>query len=339
MGKSVLVSGPKELRVSETGIPAPPPGEVRVRVRSAGICGSDVHIYHGTHPFVKYPRVIGHEFSGVIDAVGEGVSPALIGTRVSVNPAISCGHCHQCMIGRPNVCKNLQVIGVHREGGFAEYCCAPVENAYPVPDSISDAAAALVEPFSIAANMLKRTGAFGHDIALVYGAGPIGLTLIQTLKWVYGVERLIVVDRLGSRLALAKECGADAVLNTAESDLKEYLAAENIQPTLIIDAACHPSILAQATEIAAPAARIGLMGFSSEPSCVSQRLLNAKELTVYASRLNNKLFGDVIRWMGEGLLKPEKLISHRFPMADVGQAFHAIETTPAECYKIILDTK
>jgi L-gulonate 5-dehydrogenase len=337
MGKGVLINGPKELHVSEIGEPVPPPGEVRVRVHSAGICGSDVHIYHGTHPFVEYPRIIGHEFSGVIDAVGEGVSPARIGTRVSVNPAISCGHCHQCRIGRPNVCENLQVIGVHREGGFADHCCAPAENAHPVPDGISDAAAALVEPFSIAANVLKRTGAFDYDIALVYGAGPIGLTLIQTLKWVYKVKCLIVADKLDSRLALAMECGADIVLDTAECGLKDYLAAEDIQPTLIIDAACHPSILAQATEIAAPAARIGLMGFSSEPSGVSQRLLNAKELSIHASRLNNKLFGDVILWMDEGLLKPEKLISHRFPMTDVQQAFNFIETTPAACYKIILD--
>ena len=337
MNKRVLVSGPKQLTIVESEIPLPLEGEVRVRVCNAGICGSDVHIYHGSHPYVKYPRVIGHEFSGIIDAVGMGVQEKMVGRRVSINPVISCGHCPQCKIGRPNVCANLRVVGVHRDGGFAEYCCVPAENAYPVPAGISDAAAALVEPFSIAANILSRTGAYDYDIALVYGAGPIGLTIVQTLKWVYKIRTLIAVDQLDSRLELAKECGADVVLNTAKINLKEYLASLQMQPSLIIDAACHPSIFGEAVEVAAPAGRIGLMGFSAEPSRVSQRLLNAKELTIYASRLNNKLFGDVIAWMEKGLLKPEMLISHRFAMTEIAVAFDVIEATPAACYKIILE--
>ncbi len=127
--KSVVIKEPGQLVIDEHEISQPLPGEVRVKVQLAGICGSDVHIYRGHNPFAKYPRVIGHEFFGVVDAVGEGVSADKLGKRVSVDPVISCGHCYPCQIGRPNVCKELTVLGVHRDGGFSESACVPAGNA------------------------------------------------------------------------------------------------------------------------------------------------------------------------------------------------------------------
>jgi L-gulonate 5-dehydrogenase len=335
--KSILVEGPRNMRIAEFARPEPAAGEVRVKVRYAGICGSDMHIFHGTHPFVRYPRVIGHEFAGVIDAVGQGVSADRIGERVSVTPVVSCGHCYPCSVGRPNVCATVEVLGVHREGGFSEYCCVRENLAYPVPDNVSDAAAATVEPFSIGANMLNRIGVLPQDIGLVYGAGPIGLTVIQTLKGVYRMKRLVVVDRVDSRLEMAKQSGADIVVNNAERNLADVLKAEGIVPTLIIDAACHPTILEEAIELASPAGRIGVMGFSPEPSHVSQRKLNAKELTLYASRLNNLRFSHVIDWMSKGLLHPDKFISHTFKFTEVSDAFELSEKDPFACCKILLD--
>lgn len=334
--ESIKVIAPGELLVETLPIPQPVAGEVRVKVNYAGICGSDLHIYHGSHPFVKYPRIIGHEFAGVIDAVGDGVDATKIGQRVSVDPVVSCGHCYPCSIGRSNICHNLQVVGVHLEGGFSEYCCIPQQLAFSLPDSVDDLAAAMVEPFSIAANMLNRTGASARDIALVYGAGPIGLTVVQVLKGVYGVKQLIVVDRLDSRLQAARENGADSVVNNSEVDLVAWLQQQNISPTLVIDAACHPAIFAEATRIAAPAGRIGLMGFSAEVSEVVQRFLNAKELTIYASRLNNKLFPAVIDWIASGKIQPHKLISHRFDFHEIQQAFDLFETNAMACCKVLL---
>ena len=334
--KCVVISGPKEMAITNQPNPEPGPGEVRVNITAGGICGSDIHIYEGKHPYVKYPQVIGHEFAGIVDASYGDEMKDKIGKRVAVDPVVTCGECYQCKIGRTNVCSNLAVLGVHKKGGFAEYCCAPASNIYEIPDTISNAEAALVEPFSIAANILNRTGAFENDICVIYGAGPIGLTIMQTLKWVYKVEKLIAIDQIDSRLELAKKCGADTVINGKNTDVVEYLKQKNIKPTLIIDAACHPSILAQATEIAAAAARIGVMGFAAELSGVSQRLLNAKELTIYASRLNNKLFGKVIDWMARGLLKPSLLISHQFTMDEATAAFSTIESNPSACCKVVL---
>ena len=334
--ESIKVNAPGELRVETRPIATPAAGEVRVKVGFAGICGSDLHIYHGTHPFVQYPRIIGHEFAGVIDAVGEGVCTSKIGQRVSVDPVVSCGQCYPCSIGRSNICHHLQVVGVHREGGFSEFCCVPERLAFALPDNIDAQSAAMVEPFSIAANMLSRTGASARDVALVYGAGPIGLTLVQVLKGVYGVQHLIVVDRLASRLQGALENGADSVVNNSEVDLASWLQQQQRAPTLVIDAACHPAIFAEATQIAAPAGRIGLMGFPAETSAVVQRFLNAKELTVFASRLNNKLFPTVIDWMASGKIQPHKLISHRFDFHDIQQALNLFETNPMACCKVLL---
>lgn len=332
--KSVVIEQPGELQLQQRALPEPAAGEVRVKVRYASICGSDVHIWHGHNPFARYPRVIGHEFFGVIDAVGAGVDAARLGERVAVDPVVSCGHCYPCSVGRPNVCRELQVIGVHRDGGFSEYAVAPAPNAYRVPDSVPDKLASLIEPFTIAANITAFLQPTTQDIALVYGAGPMGLTAVQVLKGVYGVKQVLVVDRLPERLALAQQSGADALFNNSEVPLAAQL--EGIQPTLIIDAACHPSILAEAAALASPAARIGLLGFSGEPCTLTQQSLTSKELSLFTSRLNSHRFPQVIEWIERGAIQPEKLVTHYFPLAEVEQAMTLFEKDPRTCCKVIL---
>ena len=332
--KSVVIERPGELQLQQRDLPEPAAGEVRVKVRYASICGSDVHIWHGHNPFARYPRVIGHEFFGVIDAVGAEVDAGRIGERVAVDPVVSCGHCYPCSVGRPNVCRELQVIGVHRDGGFSEYAVAPASNAYRVPDSIPDKLASLIEPFTIAANITAFLQPTAQDIALVYGAGPMGLTAIQVLKGVYGVQQVLVVDRLPERLALAQQSGADAVFNNSEVPLAAQL--EGVQPTLIIDAACHPSILAEAAALASPAARIGLLGFSAEPCTLTQQSLTSKELSLFTSRLNSHRFPQVIEWIERGVIQPEKLVTHYLPLGEIERAMTLFEKDPRTCCKVIL---
>jgi L-gulonate 5-dehydrogenase len=337
---SVVVEQPNRMAVCERPRPEPGAGELRVRVRYAGICGSDLHIYHGQNPFVIYPRVIGHEFVGRIDAVGAGVDAARIGERVAVDPVVSCGHCYACSVGRSNVCRNLQVIGVHRDGGFSEFMCAPAGNAYPIPDGIAETCAAIIEPFAVAANVTSRTGVFPSDVALVYGAGPLGLNILQVLKGVYGV-RTLITDQLDERLAFARACGAgpDEVINTARERLAEALARRGVDggPTLIYDAVGHPSILEEAVRIASPAGRIGVLGFSTQPSAIPQQELTKKELTLYASRLNNAMFPRVIEWVSKGLIHPERIITHQIAFHEVSTAFDFVERRPKETCKVLLE--
>jgi len=337
---SVVVEQPNQMAIRERPQPQPGIGEVRVRVRYAGICGSDVHILHGKNPFVVYPRVIGHEFVGQIDAVGEGVDAARLGELVAVDPVVSCGHCHACAVGRRNVCHNLQVIGVHRDGGFSEYMCAPAANAYVIPAGVEETGAAIIEPFAVAANVTSRTGVHPSDTALIYGAGPVGLNLLQTLKGVYGV-RAFITDRIDERLDLARACGAgpDDVINTARESLPEALAKRGVErgPTLIYDAVGHPSILEEAVRLAAPAGRIGVLGFSTHPSAIAQQELTKKELTLYASRLNCSMFPRVIEWIGKGLVHPERIITHRIDFRDVTAAFEVVERNPKDACKVLLE--
>jgi L-gulonate 5-dehydrogenase len=337
---SVVVDSPHKMGVREVPLPVPAAGEVRVQVKYAGICGSDLHIFHGKNPFVSYPRIIGHEFVGRIESVGPGVDAVRLGETVAVDPVISCGHCHACSIGRRNVCRNLTVIGVHRDGGFSQYVCVPARNAYRIPAEIADTCAAIVEPFAVAANATSRTGVLPGDTALIYGAGTVGLTLLQVLKRVYGV-RTFITDRLGERLQLARACGAaeDEIVNTSVETLSEALQRRGVEggPTLIFDAVGHPAILEEAVRLAAPAGRIGILGFSSEPSSIVQAELTKKELTLSASRLNCAMFPQVIDWISRGLIEPEHIVTHKVDFRQVEQAFEQVELKPAESCKILLD--
>jgi L-gulonate 5-dehydrogenase len=334
--KSVVIRQPNELVIEERPLPRPADGEVRVKIKRAGICGSDSHIYRGHNPFAQYPRVIGHEFFGVIDAVGEDVSAARIGERVSVDPVISCGHCYPCSVGKPNVCTTLVVLGVHRDGGFSEYAVVPAGNAWTIPDSIEDNHAVMVEPFTIAANMTGQAKPTEHDVVLIYGAGPMGLVTVQALKGVYKVKQVIVADRIPERLAMAEHSGADLTIDNSQQSLQAALEEKGIKPTLIVDAACHPSILQQAVSLASPAGRIVLMGFSSEPSEIVQQGITGKELTLYSSRLNANKFPVVIDWMQKGLIDPEKLITHVMDYQHVGDAIEIFEKDQKHCCKVLL---
>ncbi|WP_312228324.1 Zn-dependent oxidoreductase [Pseudescherichia sp.] len=334
--KSIVIQKPNELVIEERPVPMPAAGEVRVKIKLAGICGSDSHIYRGHNPFAKYPRVIGHEFFGVVDAVGEGVDEARLGERVSVDPVISCGHCYPCSVGKPNVCTSLVVLGVHRDGGFSEYAAVPAKNAWVIPDAIPDKHAVMVEPFTIAAQVTGHVSPTEQDVALVYGAGPMGLTTVQALKGVYNVKQVIVTDRIEERLAMAEKSGADWVINNGKASLQEALEEKGVKPTLIIDAACHPSILQEAVSLASPAARIVMMGFSSEPSQIVQQGITGKELSIFSSRLNANKFPVVIGWLEKGLIDPDKLITHAFDYHHVTDAIELFEKDQRQCCKVLL---
>jgi len=334
--KSVVIKQPNELVIEERPLPMPAAGEVRVNVKLAGICGSDSHIYRGHNPFAHYPRTIGHEFFGEIDAVGEGVNRSRLGQRVSVDPVISCGHCYPCSVGKPNVCTSLVVLGVHRDGGFSEYAVVPAHNAWPIPDAIADKHAVMVEPFTIAANVTGQIAPTEQDVALIYGAGPMGLVTVQALKGVYKVKLVIVVDRIDERLAMAQRSGADWVINNGERSLQAALDERGIMPTIVIDAACHPSILQEAITLASPAARIVLMGFSSEASQIVQQAITGKELSIFSSRLNANKFRVVIDWLEKGLIDPEKLITHTFDYHHVTDAIELFEKDQRQCCKVLL---
>lgn len=333
---AVRVEKPLEIGVVTASDPAAGAGEVVVRIARAGICGSDIHIFHGANPFARYPRIIGHEAMGTVAEVGADVHDHAVGDRVVINPVVSCGECYPCSIGRSNVCARLEVIGVHRDGGMGEYVAVPAANALKLPDGVSDRAAAMAEPYSIAANVLMRTDVCANDIVLIYGAGTIGLTVLQAARM--KGARAVIVDIDERRLERAAKLGADRVVNSRSESVESVILEESngLGPTVVIDGAGAPGILEEAVRLASPAGRIGVLGFSTAPSLIPQQEITRKELTLCGSRLNRGLFPEVLGWFAAGAVEAEALVTHEFDFREVAAAMRLVEEHPEETCKIHL---
>ncbi|WP_010629512.1 zinc-binding alcohol dehydrogenase family protein [Halomonas sp. KM-1] len=334
--KAFQVNAPLDYAVVETEAPRAAAGEVLVKVAFAGICGSDMHIIHGDNAFVRFPRITGHEFAGTVEALGEGVEGIEIGARVCIDPVVSCGRCYPCRIGRPNVCSALQVIGVHRDGGFEEWVNVPAANVHLLPEGLGLEAGALVEPYSIAANVLERMQPLRGDRLLIYGAGVIGLTILQMAR-ALGIEDITVIDLIEERLATARELGATRTWHgkeDVEAVVSELTGGEGMP--LIADAACVPALLPQMLRIASPAGRIGLLGFNPTPSDLVQLEVIKKELSLVGSRLNNRKFPEVLERMASGRLDPLALVSHRLPFDDMPGAIHMLDHHPERARKVLI---
>jgi len=333
---AVRVEEPNKLALVEVPVPQPGPNDLLVKIKRAGICGSDMHILHGKNPFAKYPRVIGHEVLGTVAELGSGVSGFSVGDRVVLNPVVACGHCHACRIGRPNVCRDLEVIGVHRDGGMSEFCALPAANAFKVPDNVSDRDAVMAEPYSIAANVMVRSEANDLDIALIYGAGVVGLTCLQAAV-MKGV-RCIVTDIDDRRLERASALGAARIVNTRREDVAPVVAemTGGFGVTLVIDGAGAPGLLEQSLQLAGPTARIMVLNFQPGASAVPQAEIVKKELSLLGSRLNRGLIPQVLDWLSSGKIKPASLITHELDFRQAAEAMQLIESHPEEVCKVQL---
>ncbi len=331
---AIAVEQPHRLQVRDDPAEAVGEHDVLVAVHRAGICGSDMHILHGTNPFARYPRIIGHEMAGVVEATGPGVTRLQSGAHVMVDPVVACGHCYPCRVGRPNVCAKLQVFGVHRDGGFRDRLVVPEGNAIPVATGLPFAIAALAEPLSIAANVLSRTGCTAEDTVLVYGAGTVEVTVLQVAK-LFGA-RCLVADLDPGRLERARGLGADVTLQSGVDDIPAAVAGEldGLGLSLVIDGAGVSALLAEAYRVVAPAGRIGLLGFSPEPTPVVQQLIVSKELTLAGSRLNRRLLPQVIGWLEQGRLQPAAMITQTFAATDARAAFDLVEDEPERTIKV-----
>nr|WP_299245008.1 Zn-dependent oxidoreductase [uncultured Halomonas sp.] len=332
------VNAPHEFGIVDIEAPQAKAGEVLVGVAFAGICGSDMHIIHGNNAFVRFPRVTGHEFAGVIEAVGEGVEGIAVGERVCVDPVVSCGECYPCRIGRPNICTRLEVIGVHRDGGFEQRVSVPAANVHRLPEHVGLDQAALVEPYSIATNVLDRMQPIEGDGLLIFGAGVIGLTILQVAR-AKGLTDITVCDVIDARLETARALGASHVVNGEREDI-EAVMAERTQGEgvpLIADAACVPALFPSLVRMASPAGRIGLLGFNATPCDLVQLEVIKKELTLVGSRLNNRKFPEVIEMLASGRLDATALVSHRLPFAEMSEAIHMIDHHPESARKVLID--
>jgi L-gulonate 5-dehydrogenase len=335
--KVIRVNSPKNLEICDVPEPEKVDSEeILVKVKAAGICGSDLHIYHGTSPVATYPRVIGHEFVGEIVKVGSKVEDLNVGDHVVVDPVVSCGECYPCSIGRNNVCASVKVRGVHVDGGFAEYVVLPKTSVYKISDELSWEEAALIEPFTIAAQVADRGGITEKDSVLIMGAGPIGLVILQVVKKIGA--KCMVADLIDKRLELAKEIGADMVINSSKQDVSEIVFAETngLGVTVAVEAVGLPELFEKVIKITAPAGRIVVLGFVDKPSQIPELEITKKELDVRGSRLHTNKFPQVVKWFNNRELNPKPLISHVFHFTEIKEAINLIENNSTDTCKVVL---
>lgn len=335
--KTIKVEAPYNISIVEAVEPSiSGPDDVLIKVKLAGICGSDLHIYNGTSPVAAYPIIPGHEIVGVVLDTGTNVSKLEKGDHVVVDPVISCGTCYQCKIGRINVCGNLKVRGASVDGGYQEYVVVPQNSVYKFPDSLGWEEALMIEPFAVAAQTVARGEITGDDIVLIIGAGPAGLSVLQAVKNLHAA--CIISDRNNSRLTQAKCMGADMVLNPLDKNIEKSIASftRNRKPSVVIDAVGTAATLEQAVKIVSGAGRLVVLGFDKSPSQICQFDITKSELDVRGSRLHCNKLPQVIDWFDKGSINAKPFITHKFLFTEVREAFELIERKPAGLLKAAL---
>jgi len=338
--KRAKLNGIKSVILEESPEPTAAPGEVVVAVKACGICGSDIHAYFGEHPLMKPPLVLGHEFSGVIDSIGNGVDGMHTGDRVTVEPLLVCGQCEKCLSGRYNVCEDLRVMGCHADGAFAEKFAVPADKIIPLPDDVSFAEGALVEPAAVAHHAACRAQLQGGEKILIFGAGPIGLFTLQMLK-VYGAGEVACVDVSDYRLQLAQKLGADDTMNPSQDDMRRLkeLRCEGKEFDLIVDCVGGSGkALDQALDIAAKGSRILAVGIL-EANVQMQYLtwIAEHELELIGSfTYVREDFEKTVLLMQKGRVSTEGIASHCFTLDKAVDAFKLVESPDENFIKAII---
>ncbi|YCA44097.1 zinc-binding alcohol dehydrogenase family protein [Bacillus sp. JZ8] len=312
------------------------PTDVLVKVKRVGICGTDMHIYHGTNPLATLPRVVGHEVAGEIVAVGREVDKLKKGDHVVIEPISYCGSCYACRKGRPNVCSNLSVFGVHEDGGLREYIVLSEKQLHLVNKSLSWDDIVLAEPYTIGAQATWRGNVEKGDSVLIQGAGPIGICILKLAK-MKGAT-VMMTDLNEERLQFAKESGADAVVHAGREDVrtrvKKWTNWEGVN--IVIDAVCLPSTFELSVDVVSQAGNIVILGFDERPASIPQLPITKKEVTITGSRLQTNQFSTIVQYLNEGKLSHNGLITHKFPLSRVQEAFDFIENHPEQVRKAVI---
>lgn len=315
--KAANIKKPGQMEIFELPTPEPAAGEVLIRVMASGICGTDIHIFRGEY-LGGYPVIPGHEFSGVVEAVGEGVTRFKPGDRVAVEPNIACDNCEACLNNRQNFCLNWSAVGVTRPGGMAQLTTAPEKTVFDI-GQLSFEQAAFMEPLSCVLHGLERLSPDLASKIAILGAGPIGVLLMQGVR-AQGASHITVVDRNEARVKFAGEMGADVTL----TDLDE------LKPNgydAVIDATGAIPVMRRAIDFARPGGKVLLFGvpptgkeMSIEPFKIFQKGLTV--LSSFTSVRNSYQALDLLR---SGRINVDGLVSHRLPLEQFQHGIEVIE--------------
>lgn len=317
----------------------PGAGEVKIRIMKIGVCGSDIHVYHGKHPFTKYPVTQGHEVSGIVDRLGEGVEGLKVGQKVTIQPQVVCGKCWPCRNGKYNLCENLKVMGFQTTGTASEYFTVEQKKVTPLPEEMSLEEGAMIEPLAVAVHAVKQAGDVTNKDICVLGAGPIGNLTAQVAKGM-GARKVMITDVSDIRLGKAAEVGVDVCINTMKKDFAKAFV-ETFGPDkadVIYDCAGNNITMDQAIQNARKGSTIILVAVFAGPATVDLAVLNDHELDLNTSMMyRNEDYLDAIRLVKEGKVQLKPLISRIFPFKDYLEAYHYIDDNRESTMKVIID--
>lgn len=320
--KCVVCETANEFKLKEIQKPIPKKNEALIRIRSVGICGTDLHAYNGKQPYFSYPRVLGHELSGVIEEIGENEYDLEVGNRVAIIPYLECGECIACKYGKTNCCVNMNVLGVHSDGGMQEYLCVPYDHLIK-NDNLSFEKLALIECFSIGAHSVRRANIQEGETVLIIGAGPIGLGIMQFAK--IAGAKVLAMDIDEGRLSFAKnKLNVEGTILALKEDTEEKIKelSNNNYPTVIFDATGNPKSMMKGFSYLAHGGRYVLVSIVDADITFYDPEFHKRETTLLSSRNATKEdFEWVIKCMEEDKVILDPIITHRTSLEDMISSF------------------
>ncbi|MEZ4862357.1 MAG: 2,3-butanediol dehydrogenase [Caldilineaceae bacterium] len=327
--KAALWHARNDIRIEDVPVPsAPGPGEVVIKVGACGICGTDLEEYRAGPLFIpvdapnpltgaQAPLILGHEFAGEVMEVGPGVTNFKVGDHLAPDVLIYCGECFWCQRHQVTLCDKLAALGLMGDGGLAEYCKLPVNMAILVPNGLSDDHAAMAEPLSVAVRAVRRGRLAPGESVAIFGGGTIGLFCLQVAR-AAGAGEVFVVEPLANRRALAKQLGASAVIDPTTVDPVAALhkLTRGVGPDLVLEASGGVKVTAVAVHSARKAGRIVLVGLPVAPTSFNffDVVATEKELIGSLSHVYDEDYATAVRWLGDGRVLAEPLISARIPL-------------------------
>lgn len=336
-----VMTSPGIIEFREVPVPVAGQGQVLIKIMKIGVCGSDIHVYHGEHPFTTYPVTQGHEVSGEIAALGQGVRELAVGQRITVQPQVVCGECYPCRHGKYNLCEELKVMGFQTTGAASHYFAADANKVTPLPDSLSFDEGAMIEPLAVAVHAIRQAGDVSGKKIAVLGAGPIGILVAQVAKGM-GADAVMVTDISDVRLGKARECGVDFCENTGNVNFGQALLHKfgPDKADVIYDCAGNNVTMGQAIRYARKGSTIILVAVFAGMAQIDLAVLNDHELDLNTTMMYRKEdYVDAIRLVNEGkvLLKP--LISSHFAFRDYKKAYEYIDTNRETTMKVIINVQ
>lgn len=320
--------------------PVPKKGEALIRIMTAGVCGSDIGAFRGTNGLVSYPRVIGHELAGIIEQIDEENPKGLkAGDHVIVDPYLYCGHCYPCSIKRTNCCTDLKVLGVHVDGGMAEYFCHPADMLVKMPDGMDWILAAMAEPLTISLHGVHRGGLKAGEYCAIYGAGPIGL-LAAMVAEAYGAHA-ILIDVVQERLDFGKELGVEYVINSAKEDAVAEVAriTEGNMAQLVMECTGANVCIRGSLDLVSNAGRITFTGWPKNETSLPTDLFTKKEIDIRGARTSAGEFEEAIELIMSGKVEVKKILTKTVSLAEAPETIIDIEKNPGNYMKVVVDLR